>query len=141
MLRDPSLPPPAPHPPAHAQFVVYAAMNWIRPGTQHSAPQQPGAASRPSSDPSSGGAPSGRLVTVPHYNLWKDGQAFSLDVYGMLGRSLCSARAKYPTQNIRSIRMIHNLENSFVISTVSAFDDFADAGTDRAANRKMLGLE
>ena len=25
--------------------------------------------------------------------------------------------------------------------TERAFDDFADAGTDRAANRRMLGLE
>lgn len=69
----------------HRQFVVYAAMNWIRPSAQQSSsqqqPQQPVAGS------GAAAATSGRMVTVPHYNLWRDGQAFNLDVYGMLGRS------------------------------------------------------
>jgi hypothetical protein len=76
-----SLHPPTTH---HCQFVVYAAMNWIRPSAQQSSPQQP---QQPVAGSGAAAATSGRMVTVPHYNLWKDGQAFNLDVYGMLRRN------------------------------------------------------
>ena len=33
------------------------------------------------------------------------------------------------------------VRNHIIRVTEKAFDDFADAGTDRAANRRMLGLE
>ena len=33
------------------------------------------------------------------------------------------------------------VKNHIIRVTEKAFDDFADAGTDRAANRKMLGVE